>query len=55
MTPLQLTSAITAFGNAIACNLTTAEISLLSAIFVNLGDVLASIAAQRDLCKQEEN
>ena len=45
-----LTSAITALANAIACNLSVDEIALLSSIFVQLGDTLATIAAMDGLC-----
>ena len=44
---LELTSAVTALANAIACNLTIDEIA---SIFVQLGDTLATIAARENLC-----
>ena len=44
MSPLELTSAITALANAIACKLTADEITLLSGVLVQLGDTLATIA-----------
>ena len=50
MNSLELTSAITALANAIACKLTAEETSLLSRIFVQLGDTLATIAARESLC-----
>ena len=40
----------TALANAIACNLTIDEIALIASIFVQLGDTLATIAAQENLC-----
>ena len=46
MNSLELTSAITALANAIACKLTSEETALLSSIFVQLGDTLATIAAR---------
>ena len=49
MNSLELTSAVTALANAIACNLTTNEISLLASVIVQLGDTLATIAAQQAL------
>ncbi len=52
MNPLELTSAVTALANAIACNLTTNEISLLASVLVQLSDTLGTIAAQRTLCEQ---
>ena len=50
MNSLELTSAITAFANAIACKLAAEEAALLSSIFVQLGDTLATIAARESLC-----
>ena len=47
---LELTSAVTALANAIACNLTVDEIALIASIFVQLGDTLATIAARENLC-----
>ena len=43
---LELTSAVTALANAIACNLTVDEIALIASIFVQIGDTLATIAAR---------
>ena len=50
MNSLELTSAVTALANAIACKLSADEIALLSSIFVQLGDTLATIAARESLC-----
>ena len=50
MTSLELTSAVTALANAIACKLSVDEIALLASIFVQLGDTLATIAARESLC-----
>ena len=47
---LELTSAVTALANAIACNFTVDEIVLIASIFVQLGDTLATIAARANLC-----
>ena len=44
---LELTSAVTALANAIACNLAIDEIALIASIFVQLGD---TIAARENLC-----
>lgn len=52
MNSLKLTSAVTALANAIACRLTTNEISLLAGILVQLSDTLGTIAAQRTLCEE---
>ena len=52
MDSLELTGAITALANAIACRLTVDEMALVASIFVQLGDTLATIAAQRALCEE---
>ena len=49
MNSFELTSAIAALANAIAIKLTSDEISLLSCIFVQLGDTLATIVANEVL------
>ena len=50
MRSLELTSAITALANVIACNLSIDDITLIASIFVQLGDTLATIAARENLC-----
>ncbi len=55
MKSLELTAAITAIANAIACNLTIDELALLAGIIVQLGDTLATIAAAENLCKPVQN
>ena len=55
MNSLELTSAITAIANAIACNLTIDELAVLAGIFVQLGDTLATIAAVENLCKNQDD
>ena len=49
MNSLELTSAITALANALACRLTAEEMALASSILVQLGDTLATIASQEAL------
>ena len=51
---LELTGAVTALANAIACNLSADELALLSSILVQLGDTLATIAAQDAIWGREE-
>ena len=53
MNSLELTSAVTALANAIVCKLSVDEIALLASIFVQLGDTLATIAAQENLCGEQ--
>ena len=55
MNSLELTSAITALANAIACKLSPSEISLLASILVQLSDTLSTIATQRSLCEEATN
>ena len=57
MNSLELTSAVMALANAIACKLTVDEIALLASVLVQLGDTLATIAARKNLCgeKNDEN
>lgn len=55
MTSLELTSAITAIANALACKLTSDEIALLSTVFVQLGDTLATIAAVQNKAENNQN
>ena len=50
MHPWELTGAVTALANAIACRLTIEEMALLASLFVQLGDTLATIAASEGLC-----
>ena len=48
MSAPELTSAITVIANAIAYNLSIDEIAFLSAVFVQLGDTLATIGVIKD-------
>lgn len=52
MNPCELTAAITAVANSIACRLSNDELTLLSSVFMQLGDTLATIAAQRAICEK---
>lgn len=51
MTPCEITATVTAVANFISCNFTDEQIDLLGAIFVQLGDTLATISAQNALCQ----
>ena len=55
MNSFELTSVILALANAIAVKLTVDEISLLSCILVQLGDTLATIAANEGLQPQNND
>jgi hypothetical protein len=50
MNPCELTAAVTAVANSLACRLSDDELSLLSAVFVQLGDTLATILVRKGLC-----
>ena len=52
MKSLELTTAITVLANGLACGLTVDEIALLAGVFVQLGDTLATIAAERSLMEE---
>ena len=57
MNALELTSAVTAVANAIACRLSPGELALAASLLVQLGDTLATLAATTALCEEraEEN
>ena len=57
MKAFELTTAVTAIANAIACKMTENELALVASVFVQIGDTLATIAAERALCetKAEES
>ncbi|MBQ1372389.1 MAG: hypothetical protein IIY70_05600 [Oscillospiraceae bacterium] len=50
MTPCEVTAAITALANLLACRLSDDELSLLAAELTQLADTLAVIATARSLC-----
>ena len=54
MNALELTGAVTALANAMACSMTMDETALVASILVQLGDTLATIAARENLCAGEE-
>ncbi len=47
MDPCALTAGITALANLLACRLGATELNLLALVLTQLGDTLATIAAQR--------
>ena len=55
MNSCELISAITALAAALAAGKTPGEISFLGVVFTQLGDTLATIAAQRELCGPERS
>lgn len=51
MNSCELTAAITAIANTLACSLTTEELSLLGIVLTQLGDTLTTISIHREVCK----
>lgn len=54
MDPCALTASVTALANAMACELSDEELTVLGAVFVQLGDTLSTIAARRSLCQRKQ-
>jgi len=55
MTPCELAAAVSAAAISIAKCLPEDQLVLASAIFMQIGDTLATIAAQRDYCSSRGN
>lgn len=53
MNSCEITAGVTALANCIAKNLGDSELALVAAVFVQLGDNLALIAAHRQLCSEK--
>ena len=54
MNSLELTVTLTAIANAISVGLSVNELALVAGIFVQIGDTLATIAAQRALVEENQ-
>ncbi len=52
--PLALTTAVNTLAVAVASRLNDEDLELTAAVFVQLGDTLATIAAQRARCRPEK-
>lgn len=48
----ELTAAVNALANAVACGMSLNELNLLAALFSQLGDTLATIAAGRGIAEE---
>ena len=48
-----ITASVTALANALASKLSLEETAFLAAIFVQLGDTLATITAHRAICEEK--
>ena len=51
MNPCELTAAITAVANTLACKMSNDELTLLASALVQLGDTLVTIVTQRTICE----
>ena len=51
MNSCELTAAVTAVANTLACKLSNDELTLLASVLVQLGDTLVTIATQRTVCE----
>ena len=49
MSPCELTTAVTALANSLACKLNDDELSLLASVLVQLGDTLVTIITRRTM------
>ncbi len=52
MNPCELTATVTAIANALACKLSDDELALLAVVLTQLGDTLATILTQKELCER---
>lgn len=52
--PLALTTAVNTLAVAVSAKLNDEELSLLAALLTQMGDTLATIAVQRELCQKNE-
>ncbi len=53
MSACELTTAITAIANGLACGRSADEINLLGVIFTQLGDTLLTIGTQKQICESK--
>ena len=53
MNPCELTASVTALANAIACQLSEQELTLLGSVLTQLADTLLTIAAHRSVCSEK--
>ena len=54
MNACELTAAVTALANTIACGLSPDELNILGVILTQLGDTILTIAAHREICAPRE-
>lgn len=51
MNPCELTAAVTAIANTLACKMNDDELTILASVLVQLGDTLVTIVTQRAICE----
>lgn len=51
MNSCELTAAVTAVANTLACKLSNEELSILASVLVQLGDTFVTIVTQRTICE----
>ena len=54
MNACELTASVTALANAMACQLTDEELTLLASVLVQLGDTLVTIVTRRSVCDENK-
>ena len=52
MNPCELTTALTAIANWLACQLSLEELELLGVSLTQLGDTILTIVTQKNLCQK---
>lgn len=53
MNACELTTAVTALANALACEFSEEELTLIASVLVQLGDTLVTIVTRNSICKEK--
>ncbi len=53
MNSCELSAAVTAVANSLACRLSDDELTLLASVLVQLGDTLVTIVTHRSICENK--
>ena len=54
MNACELTAAVTAVANFLACKMSDDELTILASVLVQLGDTLVTIVTQRTICENNK-
>lgn len=54
MNACELTAAVTAVANSLACKMSDDELTILASALVQLGDTLVTIVTQRTICENNK-